>query len=107
MIKKDDRPSWREYFFEVMEAIAKRATCDRGRSGCVIVRDNQLLVAGYVGAPPGFPHCDELGHLLIKTTHPNGEVSEHCVRTLHAEQNAINNAAKNGMHSGWRNPRTG
>ena len=45
------RPTWDEYFIEVMEAVAKRATCDRGRSGCVIVRDNRLLVAGYVGSP--------------------------------------------------------
>ena len=54
------RPSWDEYFMEVMEAISKRATCDRGRSGCVIAKDNQLLVTGYVGSPIGLSHCDEV-----------------------------------------------
>ena len=55
---KYQRPSWDEYFMEVCEAIAKRATCDRGRSGCVIAKDHQILVTGYVGAPAGLPHCD-------------------------------------------------
>jgi len=91
------RPSWDEYFFEVMEAIAKRATCDRGRSGCVIARNNRLLVTGYVGSPIGLPHCDEVGHLMKKTTHEDGHTSEHCVRTVHAEMNAILQAARNGI----------
>ena len=63
------RPSWDDYFMEVAEAISKRATCDRGRSGCVIARDRQILVTGYVGSPPGFPHCDDVGHLLKKLIH--------------------------------------
>ena len=58
------RPSWDEYFLEVMHSLAKRATCDRGRTACVIVKDNQIIVSGYVGSPPGLPHCDEVGHLL-------------------------------------------
>jgi len=91
------RPSWDEYFMEVCDAIAKRATCDRGRSGCVISRDKQLLVTGYVGSPEGFPHCDELGHQLKKLVHENGRVTEHCMRTVHAEQNAISQAAKRGI----------
>ena len=91
------RPSWDEYFFEVMEAIAKRATCDRGRSGCVIAKNNRLLVTGYVGSPIGLPHCDEVGHLMKKTTHGDGHTSEHCVRTVHAEMNAILQAARNGI----------
>jgi dCMP deaminase len=91
------RPSWDEYFMEVCEAIAKRATCDRGRSGCVIAKDNQLLVSGYVGAPAGLPHCDEVGHQIKKMVHEDGSVTTHCVRTVHAEQNAICQAAKRGI----------
>nr|WP_314994332.1 cytidine/deoxycytidylate deaminase family protein [uncultured Treponema sp.] len=91
------RPTWDEYFMEVCRAIAKRATCDRGRSGCVIARDNQLLVTGYVGAPRGLPHCDDVGHQFKKIQHEDGSVSQHCVRTVHAEQNAICQAAKRGI----------
>ena len=90
------RPTWDEYFMEVAGAIARRATCDRGRSGCVIVKDRQILASGYVGAPPGLPHCDEAGHLFNTVIHTNGEEKEHCVRTVHAEQNAICQAAKRG-----------
>jgi dCMP deaminase len=82
---------------EVCEAISKRATCDRGRSGCVIARGNQLLVTGYVGAPAGLPHCDEAGHQFKQMLHENGSVTTHCVRTVHAEQNAICQAAKRGI----------
>ncbi|GHV96815.1 cell division protein DedD [Spirochaetia bacterium] len=91
------RPSWDEYFMEVCNAISKRATCDRGRSGCVIAKDNQILVTGYVGAPAGLPHCDEAGHQLKKMLHEDGSVTTHCVRTVHAEQNAICQAAKRGI----------
>jgi dCMP deaminase len=91
------RPSWDEYFMEVCKAIAKRATCDRGRSGCVIAKDKQLLVTGYVGSPIGMPHCDEVGHLFKKTIHEDGNITNHCVRTVHAEQNAICQAAKLGV----------
>ena len=91
------RPSWDDYFLEIVEAVSKRATCDRGRSGCVIARDKQLLVAGYVGAPSGLPHCDDAGHLLKRVTHEDGSTTQHCVRTVHAEQNAICQAAKLGV----------
>ncbi|WP_028973347.1 deoxycytidylate deaminase [Spirochaeta cellobiosiphila] len=91
------RPSWDEYFMEVCEAISKRATCDRGRSGCVIAKDRQLLVTGYVGSPAGLPHCDEVGHQIKTTVHEDGHTSNHCVRTVHAEQNAICQAAKRGI----------
>lgn len=97
MSEKYVRPSWDEYFMEVCHAIAKRATCGRGRSGCVIAKDNQILVTGYVGAPNGLPHCDDVGHKLKKVTHEDGSVTEHCVRTVHAEQNAICQAAKRGI----------
>lgn len=91
------RPDWDDYFMEVANAIAKRATCDRGRSGCVIARDNQILVTGYVGSPPGLPHCDDAGHYFKKVIHEDGTVTQHCVRTVHAEQNAICQAAKRGI----------
>jgi len=91
------RPTWDEYFMEVCEAISKRATCNRGRSGCVIAKDKQLLVTGYVGAPAGLEHCDETGHLFKKMIHEDDSVTTHCVRTVHAEQNAICQAAKLGI----------
>ncbi|MES2560515.1 MAG: cytidine/deoxycytidylate deaminase family protein [Bacteroidota bacterium] len=91
------RPSWDQYFMEVMDAISKRATCGRGRSGCVIARANQLLVTGYVGSPIGLPHCDDVGHQMKKMIHEDDTITEHCVRTVHAEQNAICQAAKNGV----------
>lgn len=91
------RPTWDEYFMEVADAVSKRATCDRGRSGCVIARDRQLLVTGYVGSPRNMPHCDEVGHQMKKMIHEDGSTSQHCVRTVHAEQNAICQAARLGV----------
>ena len=91
------RPTWDEYFMEVADAISKRATCDRGRSGCVVAKDRQILVTGYVGSPQGLPHCDEVGHQLKKLIHEDGHTTQHCVRTVHAEQNAICQAAKRGI----------
>ena len=77
--------------------MARRATCDRGRSGCVIVKDKRIMTTGYVGAPSGLPHCDEAGHDMRKVFDNNGNVTQHCVRTLHAEQNAIIQAARFGI----------
>jgi dCMP deaminase len=91
------RPSWDEYFMEIANTVSKRATCNRGRSGCVIVKDRQILVTGYVGSPKGLPHCDDVGHQMKKMLHEDGTISEHCVRTVHAEQNAICQAAKRGI----------
>lgn len=91
------RPSWDEYFMEVADTIAKRATCDRGRSGCVIARDARLLVTGYVGSPTGLSHCDDVGHMMKTVVHEGGEETQHCVRTVHAEQNALCQAAKLGV----------
>jgi dCMP deaminase len=91
------RPSWDEYFMQIADTVASRATCDRGRSGCVIVRDRQILVTGYVGSPIGLPHCDQVGHQMKQVVHEDGKVTNHCVRTVHAEQNAICQAAKLGI----------
>lgn len=91
------RPSWDEYFIKLVEEIAKRATCDRGKSGCIIVKNKRILCSGYVGSPPGFPHCDEEGHLLKKVIDDDGTTRQHCMRTIHAEQNAICQAARFGI----------
>jgi len=72
----------------MLAVVAARATCDRGRSGAIIVYQQQIVATGYVGSPPGFPHCDDVGHELV-----NG----HCVRTVHAEQNALASAARHGI----------
>lgn len=92
------RPKWDEYFLNLLEPIGSRGTCDRGRSGSVIVSPGHTIIAtGYVGAPPGQPHCDEVGHLIRTVIDENGNQSQHCIRTLHAEENAILQCAKDGI----------
>lgn len=91
------RLSWDEYFMKIMEAVATRATCDRARSGAVIVRDKRIISTGYVGAPKGLPHCDEVGHLFKKAIRPDGVETQNCIRTTHAEMNAIIQAALHGV----------
>jgi dCMP deaminase len=93
----ETRPDWDRYFLDLCEAIAIRATCDRGKCGCVIVKDKRIMTTGYVGAPAGLPHCDEAGHDMRKVIDDSGNISQHCVRTLHAEQNAIIQAARFGI----------
>lgn len=90
------RPTWDEYFFGIMDAVAQRATCDRGKSGCIIVREKRIVATGYVGAPAGVAHCDEAGHEFVTMTNEEGATSQHCIRTTHAEQNAIVHAARFG-----------
>ncbi|MCK5880914.1 MAG: cytidine/deoxycytidylate deaminase family protein [Sinobacterium sp.] len=90
------RPSWDEYFLDMMNTVATRATCDRGKSGCIIVKDKQIIATGYVGSPPGLEHCDEVGHLMKQVVDDDGTTRQHCMRTIHAEQNAICQAAKHG-----------
>lgn len=97
MSEKYIRPSWDEYFMEIANTVSTRATCDRGRSGCVIARDRQILVTGYVGSPIGMAHCDDVGHQLKQVVHEDGKITTHCMRTVHAEQNAICQAAKLGI----------
>jgi len=91
------RPSWDEYFMKIAKVVGERGTCDRGRAGAVIVKDKRIIATGYVGAPTGLPHCDEVGHLLCDTINPDGKISKHCIRTAHAEQNAIVQAALHGV----------
>lgn len=91
------RPSWDEYFIELSRMVAKRGTCDRARSGCIVIKDKRVIATGYVGSPPGLAHCDDEGHLMHEVVNVDGSISKHCVRTIHAEQNAICQAAKYGI----------
>ena len=95
-----ERPSWDQYFIRLVDEISRRATCDRGRSGCLMVKDKRIICTGYVGSPPGFEHCDEIGHLMRKVMDEDGVARNHCVRTIHAEQNAICQAARYGASLG-------
>ena len=90
------RPTWDEYFMEMAELTAKRATCSRRQVGAVITRDNRAVATGYNGAPRGLAHCEEKGGCLRqKLGVPSGQRHELC-RALHAEQNAIISAASMG-----------
>ena len=92
-----NRPSWDEYFMQMAELTAKRSTCLRRNVGAIIVKDKHIIATGYNGAPKGLPHCEELGGCLRqKLGVPSGERHELC-RALHAEQNAIIQAATLGQ----------
>jgi dCMP deaminase len=82
------RPSWDEYFIKIALAVAERSTCDRAHVGAILVKDKRILTTGFNGSPRGLDHCDNVGHLLI---------DGHCVRTIHAETNAIIQAALHGV----------
>jgi dCMP deaminase len=83
------RPSFEKTFLDLAEVWAKRSTCNRLNTGCVLVSDdNQLITSGYNGSPRGLPHCDDVGHLMI---------DGHCVRTIHGEHNAVLQAARTGV----------
>lgn len=82
------RESWNAYFMQMAEHVATRATCDRKHVGCVIHKDNRVLATGYNGSLAGTPHCDDVGHHME---------DGHCIRTVHAEANAIAHAARAGV----------
>ena len=82
------RATWEEYFMNIAKQVASRSTCDRKHVGAVIVGDKTILSTGYNGSIRGMPHCDEVGHMME---------NDHCVATIHAETNAILQAAKNGV----------
>jgi dCMP deaminase len=75
------RKSWDAYFMDIAFKVAERSTCDRAHVGCVLVKDNRILSTGYNGSISGHPHCDEVGHLYNE--------EGRCIRTIHAEQNAL------------------
>jgi dCMP deaminase len=91
-----ERLSWDHYFMTITRQVAERSTCMRAKVGAVIVRDKSILATGYNGAPAGMPHCTDVGCLIYQSKTPNGETEENCFRTIHAEMNAIAQAAKNG-----------
>ncbi len=82
------RPEWDSYFLKIAYAVAERSTCDRAMVGCVLVLEKRILTTGFNGSPAGQPHCDDEGHLMV---------DGHCVRTIHAETNAIIQAALHGV----------
>ncbi len=82
------RPSWDNYFIKIAKTVAERSTCDRAHVGAVLVREKRILTSGFNGSPAGLPHCDDAGHLLV---------DGHCVRTIHAETNAVIQAALHGV----------
>ena len=96
MIIMDERPSYEEYFMEMAHVVAKRSTCLRRRVGAILVKDKHILSTGYNGAPKGLKHCSETGCLRADHHIPSGERHEIC-RGLHAEQNAIIQAAVLGF----------
>ena len=91
-----ERLSWDQYFMTITQQVAERSTCTRAKVGAVIVREKNILATGYNGAPAGLPHCTDVGCLVYTSHTPSGEVEENCFRTIHAEINAIAQAAKNG-----------
>ena len=86
--KKKKRSEWNDYFLQLAKMVSNRSTCDRLSVGAVITKDNRILATGYNGSLPGAPHCDDVGHLLVHG---------HCKRTVHAEVNAITQAARHGI----------
>jgi dCMP deaminase len=93
--KKENRISWDEYYMEMVRLIAKRGTCPRKRVGAIIVdQQNRIVGSGYNGAPKGMSHCTDVGCLIIKDGKNN-----HCIRTIHAEQNALLQAGRQAQGS--------
>lgn len=90
------RPSWDDYFMRITREVARRSTCLRRKVGAILVKDKHILTTGYNGAPSGLPHCAEVGCLRERFNTPSGERAELC-RGLHAEQNAIIQAAVHGV----------
>jgi len=89
------RPSWDEYFMKIVDLVKTRSTCLRRQVGALIVKDKRILASGYNGAPSGVSHCEEVGCLRQQLNIPSGERHELC-RAIHAEQNAIVQAAYAG-----------
>lgn len=96
MRKYAGRPSWDEYFLSIAGLVSKRSTCLRRKVGAILVKDKRILATGYNGAPSGIKHCSETGCLREKLKVPSGERHELC-RGLHAEQNALLQAALHGV----------
>jgi dCMP deaminase len=95
--EKTIRPSWDEYFSHLANLVGERGTCDRGHCGALVTKDRRIVSTGYAGSPSGTVHCDEVGHEIDTVINKDGSESKHCIRTTHAEQNAICQAARFGI----------
>lgn len=91
----ENRPTWQKYFIEMANLVSQRSTCLRRHVGAILVRDNQIISTGYNGAPKNIPHCSQSGCMRVSNNVPSGQRHELC-RGVHAEQNAIIQAAING-----------
>lgn len=91
------RPTWDQYFIDITHLVATRSTCLRRQVGALLVKDRNILATGYNGTPSGIRHCEETGCLREQLKVPSGERHELC-RGLHAEQNAIIQAARHGIN---------
>lgn len=91
------RPSWDQYFMDITRLVATRSTCLRRQVGAILVKERNILATGYNGVPSGISHCDVVGCLRERLKVPSGERHELC-RGLHAEQNAIIQAARHGIN---------
>lgn len=96
ILRAKNRPSWDEYFLKICELVSSRSTCIRRQVGAILVKDKRILATGYNGAPSGLAHCEEVGCLRKELGIASGERAELC-RGLHAEQNAIVQAAFHGI----------
>ena len=96
-MSENKRLEWDRYFLKICRVVAERSTCNRARVGAVIVRNRMILATGYNGSPSGHPHCTDVGCLVVTSRNADGEAEENCIRTIHAEINAIAQAAKNGV----------
>ncbi len=94
--KQDVRPSWDDYFMSILDTVKERSTCVRRKVGAIIVKDKRIIATGYNGAPSGLKHCYELGCMRERLNIPSGQNHELC-RGIHAEQNAIIQAAMYGV----------
>jgi len=92
-----ERLDWHNYFMNIAKMVAERSTCNRAKIGAVIVKDRSIISTGYNGAPAGLPHCTDVGCLVYTSINPDGEEEQNCFRTIHAEINAIAQAAKHGV----------
>lgn len=90
MEQSSKRPSWDQYFLKMAMLVSERSTCPRMHCGCVLVRDKKILSTGYNGSIPGDVHCEDVGCLVV---------DNHCVRTIHAEMNAILQCSNNGINT--------
>ncbi|KKK97039.1 hypothetical protein LCGC14_2656750 [marine sediment metagenome] len=91
-MRNKTRIPWNDYFLDIARIVSKRATCLRASVGAILVKDHRIIATGYNGSLPGAPHCLDEGCIIVKT---NG--TDHCVRTVHAEVNAVTQAARHGI----------